>query len=196
MGVETLILVLVIFVLVSALIAVEARDLLSSVVALGATGIAISVIDLFAGAPDLTIPQVVVEVIALVLLVRLVVDRKDFSTTRPRDLMRTGAAMLACGLVLAVVCVALGGFSSKGVVPPFGKPLLTHTAADAVQPGVASDYLARAADDTGSANSVMAVLLDYRAYDTLGEATVIFVSVLGVYVMLRKRGRRKEAGEA
>ena len=195
MAIETLILVLIVYVLISALIAVEARDLLSSVVALGATGIAISVVDLFAGAPDLTIPQVVVEVIALVLLVRLVVDRKDFSTTRPRDLMRTGAAMLACGLVLAVVCVALGGFSSQGVMPPFGEPLVSHTAADAIQPGVSSQYLARAADQTGAANSVTAILLDYRAYDTLGEATVIFVSVLGVYVMLRRTGRRKEAAE-
>jgi len=33
------------------------------------------------------------------------------------------------------------------------------------------------------------VLLDYRAYDTLGEATVIFVSILGAYAILRRRGR-------
>jgi multisubunit Na+/H+ antiporter MnhB subunit len=60
---------------------------------------------------------------------------------------------------------------------------------------VSADYLARAAEETGAANSVMAVLLDYRAYDTLGEATVIFVSVLGVFVILRTRGRMR-AGHA
>jgi multisubunit Na+/H+ antiporter MnhB subunit len=37
----------------------------------------------------------------------------------------------------------------------------------------------------------MGVLLDYRAYDTLGEATVIFVSILGAYALLRHVGRKK-----
>ena len=58
--------------------------------------------------------------------------------------------------------------------------------------GVGQAYLAGAARDTGSANAVMGILLDYRAYDTLGEATVIFVSVLGTYAILRHVGRRKE----
>ena len=47
-------------------------------------------------------------------------------------------------------------------------------------------------DETGAVNAVTAVLLDFRAYDTLGEATVIFVSVLGAYALLRQIGRRKE----
>jgi len=38
----------------------------------------------------------------------------------------------------------------------------------------------------------MAILLDYRAYDTLGEATVILVSILGAYVVLRRVGRKKQ----
>ena len=45
------------------------------------------------------------------------------------------------------------------------------------------------ASETGAANAVMGVLLDYRAYDTLGEATVIFASILGVYTILRRVGR-------
>ena len=46
---------------------------------------------------------------------------------------------------------------------------------------------------TGAPNRVTAVLLDLRAYDTLGEATVIFTAVLGCYALLRTRGRRKDA---
>ena len=34
-------------------------------------------------------------------------------------------------------------------------------------------------EQTGAANYVMAVLLDFRAYDTLGEATVLFCAILG-----------------
>ena len=196
MGVEILILVLVGLMLVAALVAVEARDLLSSVIALGAAGFALSVIDLLVGAPDLAITQVVVEVIALVLLIRVVLTRRDTSEAAPRDALRTGAVLLAGGLFLAGSLFAVGALADKGVMPPFGEPALSGTAD--VPPGVAADYLAKGArskadDGTGAANAVAAILLDYRAYDTLGEATVIFVSIIGAYAILRRIGRRKEA---
>ena len=38
-----------------------------------------------------------------------------------------------------------------------------------------------------------AILLDIRAFDTLGEATVIFVSIIGAYAVLRKVGRLKRS---
>jgi hypothetical protein len=45
------------------------------------------------------------------------------------------------------------------------------------------------------------VLLDYRAYDTLGEATVLFCAALGTVAILRRRGRsgdgtKQESGKA
>ena len=91
MGVEFLIVLLIVFMLVAALIAVETRDLLSSVISLGAAGFALSVIDLLLGAPDLAITQVVVEVIALVMLIRVVITRTDTTSQAPRDTLRTGA---------------------------------------------------------------------------------------------------------
>jgi len=42
------------------------------------------------------------------------------------------------------------------------------------------------------ANSVAGVILDFRGYDTLGEATVIFLGIVGVFVLLRKKGRKSE----
>jgi len=183
-GIEWLILVLIAFMLLAALIAVEARDLLSSVIAVGAAGFALSVIDLLVGAPDLAITQVVVEVIALVLLIRVVLTRRDTSSTAPRDVLRTGAILFAAGLILVGTFLAVR--PGKGTIPPFGKPVLAGT-----EPGVSKDYLNNAATETGAANVVTAVLLDYRAYDTLGEATVIFVSILGVYAILRKVGRKR-----
>ncbi|MHC4986818.1 MAG: hydrogen gas-evolving membrane-bound hydrogenase subunit E [Planctomycetota bacterium] len=195
MGVELLIVILIAFMLVAAVIALEADDLLSSVIAVGAAGFALSVIDLLVAAPDLAITQVVVEVIMLVLLIRVVLKRRDTATTISGDLFRTGISLLACGVVLAVVFFAFGGLSDDGptgVVPPFGEPVLANGEQAAVGPGVSEDYLAQTVEGTGAVNSVTAVLLDFRAYDTLGEATVIFVSVLGAYALLRQVGRRKE----
>ena len=78
-------------------------------------------------------------------------------------------------------------------MPRFGQPVLSGKGD--VEPGVSADYLANAATDTdkgtGAANAVTAVLLDYRAYDTLGEATVIFVSIIGAYAILRRVGRTR-----
>ncbi len=39
-------------------------------------------------------------------------------------------------------------------------------------------------DETGSANIVTAVVVGYRGFDTLGEVTVLFISSLGVALML------------
>ena len=184
-----LITALIVFMLVSALIAVEARDLLSSVIAVGAAGFALSVIDLLVGAPDLAITQVVVEVIALVMLIRVVLTRRDTSSTEPHDVRRTAVILLAAGLILAGAYLAIVP-KGQGALPAFGEPVMANPTKD-VPAGVAADYVAKGAAETGAANVVTAVLLDYRAYDTLGEATVIFVSILGVYAILRQVGRKR-----
>ena len=36
------------------------------------------------------------------------------------------------------------------------------------------------------------ILLDYRAYDTLGEATVLFTAIIGALAILRGRARKKK----
>ncbi|TVR68431.1 MAG: sodium:proton antiporter [Spirochaetaceae bacterium] len=49
-------------------------------------------------------------------------------------------------------------------------------------------YTARSVAETGSINVVTAILMDYRAFDTLGEATVIFASVAVAAAILGKPG--------
>jgi len=173
---------------------VEVRDLLGSVIAVGAAGFGLSVVDLLVGAPDLAITQVVVEVISVVLLIRVVLTRDDTSVETPRDALRTGVVLLAGGVILVAAFFAFGGLQTHagGTVPPFGEPVLTHGPGDPVPPGPSADYLAKVDELTGAANACMATVLDYRAYDTLGEATVIFVAILGVYAMLRRVGRRRD----
>jgi len=39
---------------------------------------------------------------------------------------------------------------------------------------------------------VTAVILDFRAFDTLGEATVLFTAVIGVLAVVRRTGRKPE----
>ena len=67
-------------------------------------------------------------------------------------------------------------------LPPFGEPIMR----------VATTYLKEGLPKTGAANIVASVILDYRAFDTLGEATVLFTAVIGVLAVVRRIGRRKK----
>jgi len=40
---------------------------------------------------------------------------------------------------------------------------------------------------TGSLNAVVAILLDFRAYDTLGEILVIFVTISGITMLIGRK---------
>jgi len=62
-----------------------------------------------------------------------------------------------------------------------------------LKPGVSQYYMVHGVRDTGALNIVTSIYLNYRAYDTLGEAAVFFASALGVFMLLRKeRGEKKE----
>ena len=43
--------------------------------------------------------------------------------------------------------------------------------------------------ETGADNSVTSVVFDYRGFDTLGEATVLFTAVAGVILVFRRLKR-------
>jgi len=61
--------------------------------------------------------------------------------------------------------------------------------------GPAAHYVANTASETGASNIVSAILFDYRGFDTLGEATVIYTTVCGVALMFsRSRFRRSGWG--
>ncbi len=48
--------------------------------------------------------------------------------------------------------------------------------------------------EDGSANIVTAVVVDYRAFDTLGEVLVLFAASAGVGLLMNKRKRKIETG--
>ena len=46
--------------------------------------------------------------------------------------------------------------------------------------------------ETGAINSVTAKVFDFRGYDTLGEAIVLFTAICGVAAVLRPEKKAKE----
>lgn len=45
-------------------------------------------------------------------------------------------------------------------------------------------YVTQAANDTGALNIVTAIIADYRSFDTLGEATVLFTGIVAVFSLV------------
>lgn len=45
---------------------------------------------------------------------------------------------------------------------------------------IAEYYISDGARDTGSTNLIAAIITDYRAFDTLGETTVLFTGIAAV----------------
>ncbi|MBN1418578.1 MAG: DUF4040 domain-containing protein [Planctomycetes bacterium] len=166
---------------VAALVAVETDDVLSAVIALGALGFFVSTGFLLLCAPDLAITQVVVEVLTLVVLIRATIARGVKTVGGGGDLFGRALALVALLIVFLV------SYEVLKQLPPFGEP-----AALAGGTGTPSlFYLMHGLERTGAANHVTAVILDFRAYDTLGEATVIFTAVLGATAVLRRKARKR-----
>ena len=71
-------------------------------------------------------------------------------------------------------------------LPEVGDPL--HPANNEV----AIHYLENGATETGALNAVAAMILDYRAFDTLGESCVLFVAACCVFILLRVDATKEE----
>jgi len=63
---------------------------------------------------------------------------------------------------------------------------------------VAAKYIEDGLQDTGAVNIVTGMILDYRAFDTLGESHVLFIATCTVLILLRsdkKKDKRQEDAE-
>ena len=60
---------------------------------------------------------------------------------------------------------------------------------------VATKYIEDCVTDTGATNVIAGMILDYRAFDTLGESTVLFSAVAAVIILLRRAEEKRSAKE-
>ncbi len=180
---DSLVVLLLVFMIIAAIAAIWTSDLLSAVIAVGAVGFGSSVVFLLLSAPDVALTQIVVEVPTLIILIRATVGRDVRTVSGGRDIM--GVAV-AGALVLVLIVFTVG---AVGALPPFGSPAVAR-----ISDAPAAGYLAQGLERTGAGNIVTAVLLDFRAFDTLGEATVLFAAILGALALLRGRSMTTKSG--
>jgi multicomponent Na+:H+ antiporter subunit B len=173
---DLLLAALLVLLVVVALAAVRAGDLLIAVLALGAYGFVMALTWAAIGAADVSFTEAVVGAGATTVFMLAALLR----TSRRRSAPAPGLHWVALAVV-TVVGVQLLWLTTA--LPRWGDP----AAPAAVH--VSPRYLADVVRETGTPNAVTAVLADYRSYDTLIETVVIFTAGLGCWLLLARPDR-------
>jgi multicomponent K+:H+ antiporter subunit A len=147
---------------------------LVAITLMGGAGLVTALSFMWFSAPDLALTQIVVEVVTTVLFLlglRWLPMRLEETTRRltARDWARRGRDLL----------LAVGAGSG---IAALSYAMLTRPAPHSISPF----FLSRALPEGGGTNVVNVILVDFRAFDTLGEITVLSAVALTVYALLRR----------
>lgn len=167
----------------SAVLVARARRRLKAAILLGVGGYAIAGLFLLGGAPDLALTQVLVETVTLVVFVLVMRRLPPYFSVRPLVASRWLRMALGVAAGLVVAGVALVAPAAR-----VATPIATGFADEAVTWG-------------GGTNVVNVTLVDIRAWDTVGEISVLLVAATGIASLVfvhRRTGaifREREAPE-
>lgn len=150
----------------SVIYAIFTASRLSAILAMGIVGYGVGMIYLLYGAPDLAITQFLAETVILILFVMVIYYLPTFAKlsdkkTKIRDII------ISLGVGTLVTLVVL-----KARFINLEKPI--------------SDFFAENSFTQGHGrNIVNVILVDFRAFDTLGEITVLTLAAAGIYSLFR-----------
>ncbi|MGH4026307.1 MAG: hydrogen gas-evolving membrane-bound hydrogenase subunit E, partial [Pseudonocardiaceae bacterium] len=173
-----------IVVVLAAVAVVKARRRFTAVLLVGVIGYGMGGIFVVEGAPDLALAQFLIETLSLVvfvLVLRRLPARFTQVPTRRRVQLRNALVALGGGLLMAFSAVVV-------------------SAARNVPPSASAEFIRLAPAEAGAYNVVNAIIVDFRALDTVGEITVLLIAAAGTASLVlatrhdRRRGGRVESG--
>ena len=147
---------------------------LAALTMLSVVGLAMCITFAWFSAPDLALTQLSVEVVTLVLFLlglRWLPTRREVDD--PRTVLHTRWRRRRDMLLAVLIGVGLSALSYA---------LLTRQAPQSISPF----FIEKALPEGGGTNVVNVMLVDFRAFDTLGEITVLGIVGLTVYALLRR----------
>jgi multisubunit Na+/H+ antiporter MnhB subunit len=156
---------ILVLLIIAAVIAVEARNQIASVIAVAAAGLSLSLLFLLLHAPDLAIILLIVEVITLAALAKVAHLEEQPAAGRC-------GAVTGFVVVLFLAIVAAAGYHALQELPEFGTPLAVPVA-----------------ELPGTTNAVAAAFCGYRLFDTLVALMVLAAAAGGALLILQKKQR-------
>jgi len=157
----------------AALVVVFSPYRLLSIACLGVVGFVTTLVFMLFSAPDVAKTQLLVETLLVVFIVIIVRHLPPLTDVRPHRWPRRVINMLVAALIGTSVTVILLGITAQ----PFDMHL--------------SEYYAQQSYAAAHGRNVVNVILvDFRAFDTLGEALVVVVAAMAAWAALRSRARK------
>ena len=158
-------------ILAAALSATVMRNRLAAVLLVGVTGYGCGAIFVFHGAPDLALTQFLVETLTLVIFVLVLRSLPAEADRANITLNRLPRAVLAIAVGATVTLLAVFAMAARSTRP-------------------IAELLPDAAYYRGhGSNTVNVLLVDIRAWDTMGEISVLLVAATGVASMVFRNRR-------
>ena len=157
----------------AALSATFARSSMAAALSLGTVGYGVAVMYALLGAPDLAMTQFAVETLTVVIFVLVFYRLRGFGDLSSR-LVRSRDA---------VVAVTAGGLVTT---------LVLFVGASGTTSRLAAYFTEAAPRLAHGLNVVNVILVDFRGFDTLGEATVLVTVAIGVRALLLIGKERRE----
>jgi multicomponent Na+:H+ antiporter subunit A len=157
---------IVVLIIGGAIAATLARSTMSAVLSLGVVGYGVAMMFLSFGAPDLAMTQFSVETLTVLIYVLVFRHFRGLGALSP-PLIRVRDGVIAAG-----IGIFIGG-------------LLLSVATTETAAGL-KNYFAEFGPTLGHGrNIVNVILVDFRAFDTFGEITVLATAAIGVRALLR-----------
>jgi len=150
------------------LLAVITNSRIAAITGLGVTGTGCALIFIMFGAPDVAITQILVEMLVVVLFSVAALRLPTLPQRLPFFHRRAHA----------VVSLALGGIVAVVVVAVTSVPLDLR---------LTDFFAANSYPEAHGRNIVNVILVDFRAFDTFGEISVVAIAALSAYALLRQR---------
>ena len=144
----------------------DSRERLRVLIYVSVIGLVVSLAFVQFSAPDLALTQISVEVVTILLLLLALnlLPKKPPLLSSPSRKWRDGALAVAGGVLIGGIAWAM----------------LTRDPG----PSIAAYHLANAKSGGGGTNVVNVILVDFRAFDTLGEIIVLGIAGLGIFALL------------
>ena len=147
---------------IAAVLVTTARGRLKAFMLVAVVGYGVGLLFILHGAPDIALTQVLTETVFLVLLVLVLRRLPKYFTDRPLRAARYPRAALAIGVGTFATLAALAALQSRTAEP------------------ISEGFYRRAYEFGHGENIVNITLVDIRAWDTLGEVSVLLAAATGV----------------
>ncbi|WP_328471895.1 Na+/H+ antiporter subunit A [Actinoplanes sp. NBC_00393] len=153
----------------AALLAARVRRRMTAMILVGVAGYAMAVLFVLHGAPDLALTQFLVETATIVMFVLVLRRLPARFSARPLRTSRMTRNVIAVAVGLVTSGMAWVAVSGRQAVP------------------ISVDFPALSVSYGGGTNIVNVALVDIRAWDTMGEISVLVVAATGVASLIFRR---------